>query len=264
MRTDDAVAPLRPRPSRPPLRGRAPLRDGIMGGCPEVSAINTKQGAAGSTLNSPIRGRRLGVGANFIYKLQAAAIESREKAGQIGAVRLFPTIDGMYITSPARWPLESVPNETMMRCAITFMQEKKPYHKFLVRGAISFGPVFYGMDLPNGASYAMANSPQIRDSILVGLPVGQAHEAEGKAAPFGISIHSSARSFSPRDDRPFPFIWLEWYRYCKPAIDPKDLLEAMNEYFDWQREHSTVTGYLPERLEYHAKLAREFFTLEHR
>jgi len=32
-------------------------------GAPPVAAINTKQGAAGSTLKSPIRGRRLGVGA---------------------------------------------------------------------------------------------------------------------------------------------------------------------------------------------------------
>ena len=62
MIATDAVAALRPRPSGPPLRGRAPLRNGIMEGR-LVGRQNTKQGTAGSTLNSPISGRTLGVGA---------------------------------------------------------------------------------------------------------------------------------------------------------------------------------------------------------
>lgn len=62
MIASDAAATLRPRPSGPPLRGRAPLRDGIIEGQP-VGRQNTEQGTAGSTLNSPIRGLRLGVGA---------------------------------------------------------------------------------------------------------------------------------------------------------------------------------------------------------
>ena len=65
MIATDAVAALRPRPSGPPLRGRAPLRNGIMEGR-LVGRQNTKQGTAGSTLNSPISGRTLGVGA-FTY-----------------------------------------------------------------------------------------------------------------------------------------------------------------------------------------------------
>ena len=63
MKTADAVAPLRPRPSGPPLRGRAPLREGITDRR-LVGRQHTEQGTAGSTLNSPFRGRRLGVGAN--------------------------------------------------------------------------------------------------------------------------------------------------------------------------------------------------------
>ena len=62
MKTDDAVATLRPRPSGPPLRGRATLRNGIIEGR-LVGRWNTEQGTAGSTLSSPIRGLRLGVGA---------------------------------------------------------------------------------------------------------------------------------------------------------------------------------------------------------
>jgi hypothetical protein len=62
MIASDAVAALRPRPSGPPLRGRAPLRDGIIEGR-LVGRQNTEERTAGSTLNSPIRGLSLGVGA---------------------------------------------------------------------------------------------------------------------------------------------------------------------------------------------------------
>jgi len=63
MTPSDAVASLRPRPFGPPLRGRAPQSDGIISRR-LVGRQNTKQGTAGSTLNSPIRGLRLGVGVN--------------------------------------------------------------------------------------------------------------------------------------------------------------------------------------------------------
>ncbi|VGO13286.1 hypothetical protein PDESU_01842 [Pontiella desulfatans] len=73
MIASDAVAALRPRPSGPPLRGRAPLRDGIMEGR-LVGRQNTEQGTAGSTLSSPIRGLRLGVGAHQAIKLKSQSI----------------------------------------------------------------------------------------------------------------------------------------------------------------------------------------------
>jgi hypothetical protein len=66
MIASDAVAALLPRPSGPPLRGRAPLRDGIIEGR-LVGRQNTDKGTAGSTLNSPIRGRSLGVGAQLEF-----------------------------------------------------------------------------------------------------------------------------------------------------------------------------------------------------
>ena len=73
MKTDDAVATLRPRPSGPPLRGRAALRDGITGRR-LVGRQDTEQGTAGSTLNSPFRGRRLGVGACACVRISRSII----------------------------------------------------------------------------------------------------------------------------------------------------------------------------------------------
>ena len=91
--------------------------------------------------------------------------------------------------------------------------------------------------------------------------MAQAHAAESEAAPFGISIHASARAFAPQSEQPFGFIWLDWFRYSNPPIDPAALLAKMETYFAWQKQHTTVTGYKPDRVDYHLKLAREFFSL---
>lgn len=205
--------------------------------------------------------RSLPIAANFIFKLQSAVLEAREETDEKGFIRLYPTIDGIYITSPNRWALQAVLNQAMCRCALTFLKEERPHHQFLVRGAIAFGPVYHGSDLDPDATFVMASNPQVRNAILMGMPMAQAHMAEGEAAPFGISIHESARAFSPRNEQPFGFIWLNWFRFSNPPIDPDALLAKMESYFNWQKQHTTVTGYRPERVEYHLKLAREFFSL---
>lgn len=205
--------------------------------------------------------RSLPIAANFIFKLQASALEAREEKGHLGNVRLYPTIDGIYITSKSRWHMRNVINQTMCRCALTFLAEKDPYHQFLVRGAVAYGPVYHGLDLDPDATYTMAANPQVRDAILLGLPMAQAHQAESEAAPFGISVHSSARGFAPPGEQPFGFIWIDWFRFCNPRVDPVALLGKMETYFEYQRKHTTVTGYKPDRVEFHSKLAREFFTM---
>jgi len=107
----------------------------------------------------------------------------------------------------------------------------------------------------------MARHQLVRDSILMGLPMAQAYREEGSAPPFGLAVDSSARAFAPDGDEPFRFIWLNWFRYSDPKIDPAQLLAHLEQYFAWQEAHSTVTGYGPERIAHHRKLAREYFTL---
>ncbi len=205
--------------------------------------------------------RSLPIAANFIYKLQCAVLEGAEEVGFDQGVRLYPVMDGVYITSQRRETLQAILNQALCRVAITFLKEQTPFHQFLVRGAIAFGPVYHGCDLDPKTSYVMARHKVIRDSMLMGLPMAQAYRDEGSAPPFGIAVHSSARAFAPDGDRPFRFIWLNWYDYSDPKIDPSKLLEQLERYFDWQKAHSTVTGYAQDRIEHHRRLAREFFTL---
>jgi hypothetical protein len=91
--------------------------------------------------------------------------------------------------------------------------------------------------------------------------MAQAYREEGTAPPFGIAVHSSARAFSPPDCKPFRFIWLDWYRYSRPKIDPAQMLAHLNGYFDWQAAHFNATGYAKERISHHRQLANEYYTL---
>ncbi len=205
--------------------------------------------------------RSLPIAANFIFKLHCAVLEAAEEFGFGNGVRLYPVMDGVYVTARRREALQSILNQAMFRIANTFLKESKPFHQFLVRGAISFGPVYHGCDLDPNTSFVMARNTAIRDSILMGLPMAQAYREESEAPPFGIAVHSSARAFAPTGDKPFRFIWLNWYEHCEPPIDAKLLLGQLDKYFDWQETHSTVTGYALNRIEHHRKLAREYLTL---
>jgi hypothetical protein len=204
--------------------------------------------------------RSVPIAATFMFKLQCAVLEAGEEVGLDQGVRLYPVMDGVYITSQRRKPLQALLNQTLCRLAITFLKEQTAFHQFLARGAIAFGPVYHGVDLNPNTSKVVARHEIVRDSILMGLPMAQAYRDEREAPPFGIAVHSSARAFAPDGDGPFRFIWHDWFKYAQPAIDPVLLLKGLEKYFDWQRKHSTMTGYAPDRIEHHNRLAREFFT----
>lgn len=202
--------------------------------------------------------RSLPTSANFIYKLQCAAIESHEETAD-PEVNLYPVMDGVYITSARRDPLMLVLSTALRRLAETFLKEPTIHHRFLVRGAIAFGPVQHGREVQKEASWALARHPRERDSIILGIPMAQAYLAEPEAPPYGIAIDASARAFCPMDDRPFSFIWWDWYRKAKPELVPEEMLKELNRYFEWQKEHTHTTGYDPKRIEYHQELAIEYF-----
>jgi len=123
--------------------------------------------------------RSLPTAANFIYKLQCAVLEAAEEVGFNQGVRLYPVMDGVYITSQRREPLQAILNQTLCRVAITFLKEQTPFHQFLVRGAIAFGPVYHGCDLDPKTSYVMARHEVIRDSMLMGLADGASVSRRG-------------------------------------------------------------------------------------
>lgn len=204
--------------------------------------------------------RSLPIAANFVFKLHCAVLEAADDLVSREGLYLYPVMDGVYITSQRRIPLQSLLNQALRRIIFTFMNEATPHHQFLVRGAIAFGPVYHGYALAPETTRVLEAHDRIRDSILLGLPMAQAYASEREAPPFGIAAHSSARAFAPEGDRPFRFIWLDWFHGCTPPVDVPELLEKMNTYFKWQADHCNMTGYEPNRIDHHRKLAEEYFT----
>jgi hypothetical protein len=204
--------------------------------------------------------RSLPIAANFIFKLHCAALEACDDLESTAGVRLYPVMDGIYVTSDRRTPLTTILNRTLLRLVNTFLYEEKCFHQFLVRGAIAFGPIYHGANLDARTAHVLESHAGHRDAILMGLPMAQAYGAEADAPPFGIAVHSSARAFAPAGDRPFRFIWLNWFRSAESPIQVNELLEKLGTYFDWQRDHCNMTGYDPSRIQHHRDLSREFFT----
>ena len=204
--------------------------------------------------------RSLPTSANFICKLHCAVLEAYEELGEgtIG-VCLYPVMDGVYITSASRDPLMALLSASLRHLAETFLQEETVYHRFLVRGAIAFGPVVHGLSVRDEASWVLSRHRRERDSILMGMPMAQAYQAEAGAPPYGIAIHESARAFAPENERPFRFIWWDWYSRGEPRLDTARMVQALNQYFDWHVEHTNTTGYDAQRIEHHRALVREYF-----
>ena len=204
--------------------------------------------------------RSLQTSANFVYKLHCAVLHALDETLSGDRIGLYPVMDGVYITADRRANLENVLKPALRRLAESFLQAKRPQYRFLVRGAIAYGPTYHGRDVqPEASKGLLDRHEQQRDSILMGLPMAQAYQAERVAPPYGIAIDDSARAFGPWDDPPYPFIWWDWFHTSDPPLDNRQMLDALEDYFGWLTEHTNMTGYNPDRKSHHLGLARELF-----
>lgn len=211
--------------------------------------------------NSMMR-RSATIASIFIGKLHSAAIKAA-RACPDDAVRLHPVIDGVYITSDAQAPVLSVLKQMLRSLALSFVLEEKIVHRFMVRGAIAFGPTCEGADLLTPENWQLNSRPEYARSICLGIPLAQAFDAEKAAAPYGIWIHESARAFAPDGTHPLTGTHWHWWKY---QTGPTDLtlvtcLHAqLLEYLDWCKRHSTYLLYDEARITAHRQLVDQYFT----
>lgn len=203
--------------------------------------------------------RSLPMAANFIFKLHCAVLNSLEVVGDPQSISLYPVIDGAYITASERGPIQEILGGALSQLANEFVKEPELKYRFIARAAIAYGPVFHGRHLPEKISYVLANHTEVRDSILLGAPMGQAYREERNAPPFGVAIDESARTFASQSDQPFRFIWFDWYTHVAQKTSPSKLMTELDRYFEWQRNHCNMTGYDIQRIDHHRKLASEYW-----
>lgn len=126
---------------------------------------------------------------NFVMKLHAAVLEERSVHG----AHVFPMNDGVFIIHRDWAAASGTAHRVLRRLAITYGLESDPRHRFMLRGAVSHGPLLFGSVI-TGENRKLL-SPYARDfgkRIVLGAPLADAVEAERGAPPFGIAVHESA------------------------------------------------------------------------
>jgi hypothetical protein len=197
--------------------------------------------------------RSLKVTANFIFKLHTAALQAPH-----ANVRVYPVMDGFYAAAVDQAHMLSFLRSVFVAAAEEFNGTANNYYRFVVRGALAYGPVIHGNAIPNAASQVLGGHAAYRDLILLGMPIVQAHLGEASAPPFGVYVHESARAFAPAGAEPLHHAWWQWHNAGTQAIW-NGLMDNLNAYFDWCAQRSLRIGYPSDRIAVHREMARQFF-----
>ena len=199
-------------------------------------------------------GRSLSISGNFVFKLHVAALESANEN-----VKLYPIMDGFYASSLSQQEMISFLFKVFKKIAFTFVKEATHFHRFIIRGALSYGSIIHGSEVKALASDSFKSNIAHKDAILLGIPMIQANKAERSAPPFGVFIHESARSFSPEGIKPLHYVWWKWEDKKDPDLW-NTTKNSLMDYYKWCKENSESLLYASERISFHENLAKQYFT----
>jgi hypothetical protein len=195
----------------------------------------------------------LKVAANFIFKLHIAALQAPH-----ANVRIYPVMDGFYASAPGKDDMLEFLRSVFSEVAATFNAEAENRFRFVIRGALSYGPVVHGGALPPQCSPALAANGPYRDHLLLGMPMVQSHLSETHAPPFGVYVHESARAFAPPGQSPLIDRWWSWSSGATHATWAA-LPTELEAYYDWCDARAGKIDYLAERIGVHRRTARQYF-----
>ena len=192
--------------------------------------------------------------ANFIFKLHIAAMKA-----QSIAVRIYPVMDGFYVSATDRNKMLGFLRSVFRTVAEEFNSTSKIQHRFMIRGGLAFGPVIHGGTVLECAKELKDHKPY-SESILLGMPMVQAHLSEREAPPFGIFVHESARTFSPKDVEPLHWIWWRWSEDAPETLQIwNKLKEELITHLDDCRARSQAMLYAEDRIAVHKKMVEQYF-----
>lgn len=196
--------------------------------------------------------------ANFVYKTHIAALEAKKCYDR---VVIYPVMDGFYVSCDDLSALEDFIIEVMSSILTMIIYEEYPHFRFLIRGGISFGEVYHGRDLEEGASDILYCNPQYKNAILLGQPMIDAHIIEKAAPPLGLAVHASLEHiFSVSRDAVSDSLWWPWFKKC-PNFDQQKTMGAIDEYFDWYAAKPTEALYSKSRISEHRDMANRYFNI---
>jgi hypothetical protein len=198
-----------------------------------------------------IMSRSLPISANFVFKLHIVALEAPRNN-----VELYPVMDGIDAVSSDQAAIVAFLDYLFVHLADLFVSTPDTRHRFLVKGALAFGPIIHGSWLPAPASTMLDENAPSRCAILLGIPMIQLDERN--APPFGLFVDESARAFAPANQLPLKVAWWTWFRLNQWQALAQELRQELENYFTWCLGRAQAIGYEAERIEAHRKLARQY------
>ena len=183
----------------------------------------------------------------FICKLHAEIIEAKT-----ASISVYPMMDGAYIVSESEDAMKTFINKLFYSLSNVLINENVDYHKFLIKGAIAYGPVIHGKDIPRSCSASFTKDQDYVDNILLGLPMIQASKGEKMAPPFGIYCDESVRIAS----KEFAHRWYKWFSQSKG----KSVKSAIKKYFEYSKAHYYEIDYPLEKINEHMEKAEQYFS----
>jgi hypothetical protein len=195
----------------------------------------------------------------YIGRLHVAILMHRKKPG----LQTSPFMDGAYVRAEYQRNMLEFLWGVFEELAHDFLTSREHRHRFMPRCGLSFGHIIQGINIPTDVSIILGaySNSVYREGIYLGYPMVQAHGSEALAAPFGVAIHESARSFSQDGDRPLSGLWWRWHTYRRPDyLD--DFIKMLMSYFDWCDTHTHSLDYPKERIAAHRAMAYEYFDID--
>jgi hypothetical protein len=246
-----------------------PLRDGRpFINSSEISAAPVKYVAWLDLMGSTsIMTRSMAVSASFLGKLHSAALQSKTEMEDaddtpLEDLRIYPVVDGLYITCTNQTPLLRFLKKTISRCAFDFIFARQELHKFMVRGSICLGPVVEGAALCTKSHFHLKANPAYAEHILFGPPVAIAYKQERLAAPFGIYVDASIRVVTPPERPPLTYAHWRWWK-LEPRTYDEDLAAELYKqliiFLEWCHKCNTWVLYDREAIARHTDLVRQYF-----
>lgn len=215
--------------------------------------------------------------ANFVFKLHRAFDIALSQLPADNAVRVYPLMDGMYITTPSRQHVQAVLSTAFTELAGEFLSQQEIKKQFLVRAAVAYGPTLHGADIDDRAfvrpgpgnrnareAFQQSKLNTTRQQLLLSPAMVSAFKTESLAPPFGIYVDDSALGIPQlvdAQDTGFPSIlWKWWYPNQPSYATAQQLWTALRTYFQQALRNGRALGYNPESAKKHQGWATEYFS----
>jgi hypothetical protein len=180
--------------------------------------------------------------ANAIARIQLA-VHLAQQDHRLN-LRTVPINDGVFFVSEKKSEIVNVLRSSIIYLVGNFIARRNHPDRFLARGGIAYGPVWFGTSLATQLSKIQKGASDIFQQVIIGSPIIQAYKAESLAPVYGVAVHESARAFSPETEEPFRSTLWRWWQTNdgggfseftpQPVIPLRDtFLKELDGYLDY-------------------------------